>query len=401
MLFTDIIGFVKGGVVIEAEGGFLERFLNICMRRGIYLSDVNRTSEQKLRAKIGIKGFKEIRPIAKKTRTRVRIKKRTGLPFLLHRYRSRRFAIAGILLFFVILYYLSTHIMGIDIVGNQRISTAELERELKNFGLYRGAAVSSLDSKLIQNKMMTQFDDLAWIGVSVKGARAYIEVKERLDTKISVDTDVPCNIVASRDGVIRSMEVRSGQSVVGVNEAVAKGDLLVSGAVDSGVFGIRWEHSSGNIYAETIYKKSGEYPLNFTEKEYTGKTKAQHSIVIFGKEIKLSLKKAPPFEYSDKKSETFSYNLISNKLPPLVIKRDTFKEYIPQKRTRDEAEAAALGKKELFSELERELSGRAEIQNKQATYKLISPDKVEVTAEFICREDIARQIVLERLDAEE
>ena len=103
MSVADILGYIRGYVVICAEGCFLERFLNICMRRGIFLWDVKRRGDTCLDACISAKGFKALRQIAKKTKTRVRIKSRHGLPFLLFRYRKRRLAAVGVVLFAAVL----------------------------------------------------------------------------------------------------------------------------------------------------------------------------------------------------------------------------------------------------------------------------------------------------------
>ncbi len=398
MAFTDILAFFKGSVEVEAEGLFLERFLNICMRRGIFLSDVKRISNEKISAKIGIGGFKEVRPVAKKTRTRVRIKSRSGMPFLIHRYKKRRVAAVGLALFLGILWYLSSHIVGIDIAGNERIKTAEIENQLKNFGLYRGIAVSRIDRRLIQNKMMTAFDDIAWIGINVKGSRAYIEVKERLDARQTFDEDVPCNIVADRDGQIVALEVRSGQTMVKINDMVEAGDLLVSGAMDSRVEGIRYAHSEGCVYAETIYKKSGEYPLEFTEKVYTGQEKVRRSIEVFGQSIKLYLKSGQPFEYCDKTEERTDFHPGKPGILSASLTTETYKEYIPEKRTRTVLQAVELGRRELVGAIEKEIDERVEILNKNVTYREIDKTKVEVTVEILCKEDIARQSAIDKTD---
>ncbi|MBQ2931330.1 MAG: sporulation protein YqfD [Clostridia bacterium] len=397
-MINKILAFLRGSVILEAEGDFLERFLNICSNRGIFLGDIERISGQKIKAEIGIKGFCEIRPIAKKTRTRVRIKKRSGLPFLLHRYRKRRFAIVGIAVFFVILGYLSTHIMGIDIIGNQRLDASQIESGLKEFGVYRGAALSSVDRKLVQNKMMTKFDDIAWIGINIKGSRVYIEVKERLDTKRTVDKDIPCNLVASRDGQIMGLEVVSGQTMVKMNDMVEKGDLLVSGAMDSGVVGIRYAHADGAVFARTIYKKSKKYPLEFVEKNYTGNAKKRYSITLFGKEIRLFLNNKLPFEYSDQKEEKKNYYIISDKFFTIGTSKTLYSEYVPQKKRRTETEAASLGKTELAHELENEIGNKAKVESRNFSYKVIDKNTVEVTAEFVCTEDISQKSVIDKTE---
>lgn len=397
-MINKILAFLKGSVILEAEGDFLERFLNICSNRGIFLGDIERINGQKIKAEIGIKGFCEIRPIAKKTRTRVRIKKRAGLPFLLHRYRKRRFAIVGIAVFFVILGYLSTHIMGIDIIGNQRLNASQIENGLKEFGVYRGAALSSVDRKLVQNKMMTKFDDIAWVGINIKGSRVYIEVKERLDTKRTVDKDIPCNLVASRDGQITGLEVVSGQTMVKMNDMVEKGDLLVSGAMDSGVVGIRYAHADGEVFARTIYKKSKKYPLEFVEKNYTGNAKKRYSVTLFGKEIRLFLNNKLPFEYSDPKEEKKTYYIISDKFFTIGTSKTVYSEYVPQKKRRTETEAASLGKTELAHELENEIGNKAKVESRNFSYKVIDKNTVEVTAEFVCTEDISQKSVIDKTE---
>jgi similar to stage IV sporulation protein len=394
---SDILSFIKGSVTIEAEGEFVERFLNICMRRGIYLCDIKRVGEQRLNAKMGIVGFREVRPIAKKTRTRVRIKKRSGLPFLIRRYKKRRWSIAGIIFFFAILWYLSTHIMGIDIIGNERISAAELRQGLADYGLRTGTASAKVDRKLLQNRMMTAFDDIAWIGINIKGSRAFVEVRERLDTKPKVDEDIPCNLVAARDGIIRGLEIRAGQTVVKINDMVEEGDLLVSGAMDSSVVGIRYEHSDGAVFAETIYKMSKEYPLEYVEKVYTDNKKARYTARIFGKDIKMFLSGRTPFEHCDKEMEDRAFG-VWKKTPVLILKKETFKEYTPQKKVITEAQAASKGRDEICKELEKQLAGNAEILNKQVSYRLKDKNMVEVTAEFVCREDIAQKSVIDKIE---
>jgi similar to stage IV sporulation protein len=288
--------------------------------------------------------------------------------------------------------------MGIDIIGNERISAAEIEAGLKSFGVYRGARVSSVEPKLVQNKMMTRFDDIAWIGINIKGSRAYIEVKERLDTKIEVDKDVPCNIVATRDGVIKNIRVRAGQTMVKLNDMVEKGNLLVSGAMDSGVVGIRYAHADGEIYAETTYKRSREYPLEFTEKTYTEQPKKRCSITVLGKKINLFLNDKQPFEYCEKSTESKDYHLFFGKGFPVSVTTDTYAEYVPQKKKRTEAEAAAIGKTELCQELDRELARHAKILNRNVTYRRVSDNSVEVTAEYLCEEDIASKVLIDKTE---
>ena len=398
MSVNDFIAYIKGNVEIEAEGRFIERFLNVCMRREIFLTDVKRCDERRITAKIGIQGFREIRSVARKTKTRVRIKRKSGMPFLLHRYRKRKAVILGVLGFFCVLWYLSTHIIGIDIAGNSRIATERIEQELKSFGVYRGAAVGKIEEKSVQNRMMSSIDELAWIGVNIKGSRVFVEVKERLDTKRDFDGDIPCNIVAIRDGKISGLEVASGQTTVALGEFVEKGDLLVSGVMDSKVEGLRYEHSEGKVFAETLYKKTKVYPLEFTEKKLTGNEKKRYSITMFGKKIPFYISKRLPFENSEKSVKKESFYFFSDKILSVDTESEIYKEYIPQKIKRTVAQTIEFGKAELIALLEAEIPETAEILTKNVTYKELDGGQVEVTAEILCNEDIAMQSLIDKTE---
>lgn len=398
MSITNIAGFIKGYMVIYAEGFFCERFLNICMRRGIYLWNVRRMGENRICACISIQGFREIRQVARKTRTHITVRRRYGLPFLMHRYRRRKPVIIGVVLFFVLLWYLSTHIMGIDVVGNERIAETEIISGLKNFGVYHGAAASKIDEKLVKNQMMTRFDDIAWIGVNIKGSRVYIEVRERLDTHVEVDRNMPCDIVAAKQGLVRLMEVKNGQTMVKVGQLVEQGDLLVSGVMDSEKKGMRYVHSFGEVFAETSYKKTREYPFEYIEKIYTGEEKSRYSISVLGKEIRLFLKDSQPFEYCDKKEENNEWRAPVSFIPSIFVNSRKYIEYNPESRVRTLDEAVELGRQELSAELEKEIPQSAEVLDVKVTYLPVGEKGVSVTVEYLCREDIGVQRPIDKIE---
>ncbi|MBQ9756891.1 MAG: sporulation protein YqfD [Clostridia bacterium] len=398
MSIEKTIGFLRGYVEIFADGLFTERFLNICMRREIYLWNVKRRGKHRISACISIRGFRLLRPIAKKTKTQIKIVKRHGLPFVLHRYRHRKAAFLGLFLFFAVLWYLSSHIMGISISGNSRITTEEIEQNLKSFGVYRGAPVSQIDSETVKNQLMISLDELSWVGVSIKGSRAYIEIKERLDTKLLEDSSIPCDIVADRDGTILLLEVKDGQTMVKVNQFVTEGDLLVSGLVDSEKVGMRYVHAFGEIFAQTSYKKSGEYSLDFVEKIYSGETKNRYTLTALGKRVPLFNTKKSPFEHYDKEEKITEHHSPLSFLPSVFVKKETYTEYTPKKKARTAEETLAFAEKELSALLDREIQEDTEILDKKVTWQEAGDKRLTVTVEYLCREDIARQRKIDKIE---
>ena len=71
MFFIKLIYFLKGYVIIKVEGFFIERFINICIRRGIALKKITRTGNNTASMQVSFSDFKRIRPVARKADVRI------------------------------------------------------------------------------------------------------------------------------------------------------------------------------------------------------------------------------------------------------------------------------------------------------------------------------------------
>ena len=67
-------------MVVRVYGYAPERFLNLCSNNGILIWDIrNRGTCYEM--KMSIRGFRNIRPYARKTKTKIMIREKHGLPF--------------------------------------------------------------------------------------------------------------------------------------------------------------------------------------------------------------------------------------------------------------------------------------------------------------------------------
>ena len=392
MVVLNFLNFFKGCVLIKVDGFFTERFINLCISDGILLWDIKRAGEERLYAKICPSDYKKVRKAARKTKSRVSIVKKSGLPFILFRYRKRKFALVGIFIFCLMLLFYNSHIMGISIEGNERLETEKVIESLKDYGIYRLAPIRDVNNKLVQNKMMTKHEEIAWIGINIRGSRVYIEIKERLDTKMDENSDIPCDIVAKKSGIIDELDIREGQNMVKPKEFVQKGDLLVSGAIDSNVQGIRYVRSYGEVYAFTEEEKSKEYKMERIEKTATGKTKKKFSLVNGEREIKFYIKDEPGYKNYEKK-ETKKGLFFG-----MVLKTEIYSEQEVKKVKRSEKETFDFGKGELVEELKKELSDSAEIKNISAKYEKKDNETLIVDVKFELRENIAEERPIDKIE---
>ena len=93
----EFLKFLKGYVCIRVSGFSPERFMNLCGNRNILLWNI-RKEEDVYYMCLSIAGFYRLKPIVKKTGTKVAIVKRCGLPFFMPGMWKRKIFILGFLL---------------------------------------------------------------------------------------------------------------------------------------------------------------------------------------------------------------------------------------------------------------------------------------------------------------
>ena len=125
-MFEQLIWYLKGYVRIWITGYSPERFLNACRYKNIYIWDLKRVCGS-YEMNLTIDGFRRLKEIVRKTGTKVCIIRRSGLPFLLHRYRKRHILLSGFLICAGLILFMTRFIWGIDISGNLSYTDDSIE----------------------------------------------------------------------------------------------------------------------------------------------------------------------------------------------------------------------------------------------------------------------------------
>lgn len=198
MYVKILLNYLFGYVNIEVEGYFAEKFINICISKNILLWNIKRTKSTLVYSNIGIKDFKKIAKVAKKTKCKVKIKEKKGLPFIFNKYKKRKIFISFLIILVVSIIVLSNFVWNIEISGNSSINKEELLHVLEENGLKIGRLKNKIDTKSIINKMRLERNDLAWIGIEIKGTNAIIKIVEADKKPDIIDKNDYCNIVATK-----------------------------------------------------------------------------------------------------------------------------------------------------------------------------------------------------------
>jgi len=292
VLLIKLWNCLRGYVIIKIVGLYTERLINQAAFQGLYLWDVRRIEENALLAKVSVKGFLKLRPLARKTRCRIYILQKKGLYFALNRLKRRKVLLAGVVFFVAAVYLLSSVVWKVEVNVQNEVLKNSVLKDLEQWGLKPGVFKYNLDKKYFLDKILHNYKNVSWAEIEIRGSRVIVELVER-DMPPEVEEGTPCHVVADKDGIIYEVLPLRGEALVKPGDTVSKGDVLISGRVSlTGGDGEEKEllvRAKGIVKARVWYRESVEVPLVETVKTYTGRVKRAYKIRWGSKELRFQL----------------------------------------------------------------------------------------------------------------
>lgn len=265
MIIRILIGYIIGYLGITLEGYYIERFINMCRSNKIAIWHLKRKKEVQLDFCVGIQDFKEICKIAKKTRCKVKINRKRGLPFLLHRYQKRKIFFIFLLLMIALTVLSSYFVWNVDIREENGQELENIARDIEEAGLKIGEWKGKINTKEIINKIRLQRKDIAWMGIELKGTNAIVKVVKADEKPEIINEEEYCSIMADKVGIITKINAQKGMANVKVGDTVNIGDTLINGWMEGKYTGIRYVHAKGEVEAKVWHTKFINVPYNATE----------------------------------------------------------------------------------------------------------------------------------------
>jgi len=337
---------LKGYLLVQVTGYSPERFMNLCSNKNILLWNIIKQDGGYLMC-ISLKAFRSIRPIVKKTGTKVVILKRYGLPFFIWNIKKRSFFLIGLLLAFFFWYLSANFIWEIEVNGNHQISDDEIFKYLEEKDVKVGKLKNSVDIENMEKGIRQNFDIITWTSAKLTGTKLNISIKENDVPIMDNQTTTPeyGHLLADYDGIVKSMIVRSGEICVEIGQEVKKGDILVNGCVpvyaeDGTVKNYHCYLADADIYIEHSGSYKKELPIQYVEKQYSGRMKKNRYIELFGKEI--SLFTNPDFLSFDILTQLKQLVLLENLYLPIYTGEITYREFYNVEKAYSDAEAKLI-----------------------------------------------------------
>ena len=337
MFMLSILKYIQGYVLVHLTGYAPERFLNMCGKRNILIWNLA-TIEKGYRFCISAKAYKTLKPILKKTKTKVKILEKRGLPFLLFRYRKRKMFIFGTFLFCGLLFYTSRFIWNVEVNGNSYLSEETILHFLEQENADFGTKISAIDCAVLEERLRSDYPEVIWTSIKIYGTKLTVDIQESLlpEQSHTANEGEVCDIVAAKDGIITYIITRQGMPAVKTGMEVKEGDLLVSGEIailnDFGdTAGYIYERADADVKAFVEY-----YYEEVITKKYDEKIYAEEAIIHYGLQLGDFFIKNPfakePEGFYDETVENIQFCLGENFYFPLFLKKISYYPYEIQKK---------------------------------------------------------------------
>lgn len=363
MLIKIILSYIIGYLKIQVEGYYIERFINICTTKKIMIWNLKREKNVKLYLNIRIEDFKEILKVAKKTKCRIKIINKRGVPFLLHKYKKRKIFLVFLIIVAMLIGISSNFIWNIEIKEENGKEVENIVKDIEEMGLKIGKLKKDINTKEVINKVRLKRQDIAWMGIELKGTNAIVKIVKSDEKPEIIDENEYCSIISEKTGVITKINAQDGTANVKVGDIVNVGTTLISGWMEGKYTGIRYVHAKGEVEAKVWYTKNKKYYYNSLEKHETGQQENKYAVKINNFKINF-YKKLSNFEIYDTIEEEKKFKIFSDFYLPISIIKTTNKQVENIQKKYNLEELKNIGISELEQELDEEIENKENIVNK-------------------------------------
>lgn len=380
MSILDIFKWFSGYVDITVFGESAPLFLNFLIKNSVKVWNVRKISGG-ISITLLLKDFKILPKLRRQFKHKIKIRhtKFSGFPKKIMQLLKRKSLILGVAFFIIIHFTLSQFIWNIEIVGNQTVSDSEIIKAYTSLGVYGGMPRHQLDSYRLRDRLPLLIKNISWCSFNLEGTKLTINITEVQEFD-KTNKKTYSNLISKADGIIKSVDITSGNQMVSVGTVVKKGDILVSGApvLNSQQF----VSSVGKVLAETNRKITVNIPKSKTVYTKNGRTEKRGVISLFGFCLPLYLNSID----FDAETEINEKNLkFLGKSLPIKYTERTFYEILKEDYIRDKDAALNDAKALLLQDIKKYKINEFTL----LSYNIIeNADAFTVIFECKCIEDI-------------
>ena len=300
MSMERISDWMRGSVRAELFGASPAGVLNAAAAEGIELWGVRSLGDNALRLNTYENRLNALKRLAGRAGCELRIVRRLGGRKSRKQLLRRPVLLGGLCVTLLLLLVSSLFVWDVEVRGTEKLSRAQVLRTLEECGLTTGSFWPGLDTEQLRSKVMLRLPEIGWMSVNVSGSRAVAAIVERTEKPELYGEEAPSDLIASRDGLIRRMNVLAGKPVAEEGRIVVMGEKLVSGELESLTGEYRRVCAKGAVMADTWYEISAVCPKKEELKYSAGLPRSRFALVFGKRRINLYLSSGKTIDGCDK-----------------------------------------------------------------------------------------------------
>lgn len=371
----------KNKVIINIRGKNIINFLKRLNNYKIELLDIKYNDNNNIDIKIYKCDLQKVMDI--KTTYEVEEKGYLGFIKIVKKININKYIIIFILLGLSVVIFLSKIIFYIDVITNDNRMKNKILDELNNNGVKIFRFKKNYNElQIIKKKILEKYkNEIDWIEIENVGTKYIVRYEPRLNNPINSE-DKYRHIIALKNAIIYSLDIKSGQIIKNRNDYVKKGDIIVSGYISLNDSIKDTVSSNGLVYGEVWYEVTVTYPLKYKEEIITGKDKNVYVFKFLNKNIELFNFKR--YKYKKIKSSV----LLKNNILPLSLEKQ-YQQELKIKCEDNTVEEATLKAVDVATKkIEDNLSEKEFIKNKKILGSYNDNTSVTVKIFYSVIEDI-------------
>lgn len=318
---------LRGTVRLELFGAFPVGVLNTAAAEGVELWDAVSVNANTLRLRSFENQLPALERLSQRSGCELKILERVGGRMEQRRILRRPGLVIGLLCAALLLTASTLFVWDVDVRGNEKLSRGQILRALEDSGFGVGSFWPGVNTDVLRSEVMLRLPEIGWMAVNVSGSRAVAVVSERKEKPEMYEERKPADLVASRGGLIRHMNVLAGAPAVSEGQLVTEGEVLVSGDLESLTGERRKVHARGSVMAETWYELNAVRPAEEALKEASGLPHSRFALVFGKRRVNLYIGSGKTIDGCDKIISEYTLGLEGLFSTPVRLVRERFVPY--------------------------------------------------------------------------
>lgn len=302
-----------GKIRFEIDGLNLDRLINKLEDNNIGIENVEKSDYNKMVLTCKSKNFGKVKEILKALHLEYTIIGGSGLLYFFKKNWFRFGLLIGLIFTIYACFYVTSIYWNVEVVvdtENAQIQEKVVEY-LNSQNLKVGAKKQKITTRDIERKILKNINECSLVVVEENGVNIKVFVRQSVERSGVAESDV----VASRSGVIEKIDIKSGNLLVNVGEAVVSGQPLIKADKVGDVF----LEAKGDIFARCWIAGESVGSVENKAIKRTGRVITVEYITMFGQKLYSSKNTGIDAENTFLKyqTEVTESNLSQNNLLPI------------------------------------------------------------------------------------